>query len=281
MSGFRRSFEALMLAAGLCALPPASEAAPLRVVSINLCTDQMAMLLAAPGQLLSVSHLARDPRSSAMAQQAEHWPLNHGGAEEVYLLRPDLVLAGSYTAGATVSMLERLGIPVAQFAPVTGLDDMRAHLTRMGEVLGREEQATALLAEFEAGLATLHDPAATRPRAALYFPNGYTLGGNTLGGEILEAAGFANVAAELGLTRGGVIPLELLALAAPDAVLTSQPYPGGSRSEDIMAHPVVAALRAQMPMAAVTDADWVCGTPHVLRAMEDTARLRRALEDTE
>ena len=41
---------------------------PARVVSINLCTDQLAMLLAAPGQLLSVSHLAREPQSSSMLE---------------------------------------------------------------------------------------------------------------------------------------------------------------------------------------------------------------------
>ena len=29
---------------------------------MNLCTDQVAMLLAAPGQLISVSDLAQDPR---------------------------------------------------------------------------------------------------------------------------------------------------------------------------------------------------------------------------
>jgi iron complex transport system substrate-binding protein len=37
--------------------------APARVVSVNLCTDQLAMLIAAPGQLQSVSWLAADPSS--------------------------------------------------------------------------------------------------------------------------------------------------------------------------------------------------------------------------
>ena len=59
----RRALLCLLLAAA----PAAAQEAPARVVSMNLCTDQLAMLLAAPGQLLSVSKLARDPMSSAMA----------------------------------------------------------------------------------------------------------------------------------------------------------------------------------------------------------------------
>jgi iron complex transport system substrate-binding protein len=47
-----------------------------------------------------------------------------------------------------------------------------------------------------------------------------------------------------------------------------------------MDHPVIEALRRGAQGAAVTDADWVCGTPHVLRAIEGLAPLRRALEAT-
>jgi iron complex transport system substrate-binding protein len=45
--------RALIAACGLLALFAApAAAAPARVVSMNLCTDQLAMLLAAPGQLV-------------------------------------------------------------------------------------------------------------------------------------------------------------------------------------------------------------------------------------
>ena len=41
----------------------AAQAAPVRVASVNLCTDQLAMLLAAPGQLASVSAWAARPQA--------------------------------------------------------------------------------------------------------------------------------------------------------------------------------------------------------------------------
>ena len=83
------------------------------------------MMLAAPGQLLSVSTLAQDPRLSPMADQAAGYAPNSGRAEEIYLMRPDLVLAGTYD-GPPVAMLARLGVPVVTLAPPTSLAETRA-----------------------------------------------------------------------------------------------------------------------------------------------------------
>ena len=47
-----------------------AQTAPLRVVSMNLCTDQLAMMLADEGQLISVSDIAIDPNMSPMAEAA-------------------------------------------------------------------------------------------------------------------------------------------------------------------------------------------------------------------
>ncbi|MGY6411481.1 MAG: ABC transporter substrate-binding protein [Alkalilacustris sp.] len=247
---------------------------PERVVSINLCTDQLAMLLAAEGQLLSVSRLARDPRSSAMAEEAAAWPVNSGRAEEVYLQAPDLVLAGSFTTPATVEMLRRLGIGVVLFPPAQSLADVGAQLRRMGDVLGRPAQGAALADRFEATLQTLAQEASAA-RAALFQANGWSAGRHSLPGEVLAAAGFANVAAELGMDSGGFLPLEALVMAAPDLVVTGRPFPGASRAEELTGHP---ALLATAPAGvALTDRDWVCGLPHVLNAVEAMLEARQSL----
>ena len=80
---------------GATGIAPLPAHQPRRVVSINLCTDQLAMMMAGPGQLVSVSHLAGDPTYSTMPEAAAAYPANRGLAEEVYLLKPDLVLAGA------------------------------------------------------------------------------------------------------------------------------------------------------------------------------------------
>jgi len=108
---------------------------PRRVVSVNLCTDQLALLLAAPGQLVSVSRLAHDPTMAALAEAAQRIPANGGKAEEIYLLRPDLVLAGTYTTRQSLDMLRRLGIRVEAFPPEQSLEDIRRHIRSMGAML--------------------------------------------------------------------------------------------------------------------------------------------------
>lgn len=251
---------------------------PQRVVSMNLCTDQLAMMLAAPGQLVSISFVSREPESSAMAREAEGYPVNHGQAEEIVRLKPDLVLAGSYSDQATVEMLRRFQIPVETFAPENDFDGIRKSIRKMGEVLGREAEAGAMIADFDRDLASLQDGPTDRPRAALYYPNGYTSGSDTLVGHIIDAAGFRNIATEAGLTEGGVLALEKLVLANPDQIIQGQRYSATSRSEEILDHPAVRELSKRAGGAAMADPDWVCGTPYVLNAIAKLRDARKALQ---
>ena len=256
---------------------PAHAEAPARVVSMNLCTDQLAMMLAAPGQLVSVSHLASDPLSSSMVAEAAAYPQNRGEAEQIYLMQPDLVLAGTYTSLASVNLLRALGVTVMQVPPVESLDQAIEQILLIGQSLGREAEARALADQFVTDLAavTWNGPSAS---AALYYPNGYTVGAGTLADDVLTRTGFHNIGAEAGLTGGGTLPLERLVMAEPQVVVTSTPYPGASRSEELLTHPALRAIRASAGLAATSDADWVCGTPHILRAMAKMKAAREGLE---
>ncbi len=271
-----RFIIALALSITLAVTSFASEV-PKRVVSINLCTDQLAMILAAPRQLHSVSYLATDPRGSAMTEEAKNYQINHGLAEEIYLLQPDLVVAGSFSARTTVDMLRRLGVPVAVFEPAYGLDEVRDRIRQMGEVLGREKASQALIADYDHRLNILRDQNEHRPNAALYYANGYTSGNKTLAGQILVAAGFENAAVQAGFSSGGILPLEVLAMLEPEALITGQRYPGASRSEEILDHPVVQTLRGDGTNGTISDQDWICGTPYVLRAINELSVLRREM----
>jgi iron complex transport system substrate-binding protein len=252
-----------------------AQGSPDRVVSVNLCTDQLALMLAAPGQLVSVSRLAHDPDSSVMVDAARALPTNGSGAEEVYLLDPDLVLASTFTAPATINLLRDLGIRVEQFAPAQSLSDVPERLRQMGRVLGREAEAASLIATFEADLARLADGAtADRPRAALTYVNSFSSGKATLAGDILKVAGFDNVGEEIGLSGSGKLPLEDLILLAPDVIIQGRDYPGAARAEDNLTHPALRALEGTRIDRDITDRGWICGTPHVLEAVAALRALR-------
>lgn len=265
----------LVAAFGLIA--PAQAEAPRRVVSMNLCTDQLAMLIAAPGQLVSISHLARDPRSSSMAEEARAYPVNHGLAEEVFLLHPDLVVTGTYTPHSTVQMLERLGVRVVEIAPARALADIRDRLAQMGRALGREAVAAGLVTRFDADLAAARRPAARRLRAATFFENGYTSGAGTLASSVLDAAGLANISVELGYRGGGRLPLELLVMARPDLIVTGRDFGAPARAQDGMIHPALSNLRSRAGGILAADADWICGTPFIAAAVRRLAAARDAV----
>jgi len=253
---------------------------PRRVLSMNLCTDQLALMLAAPGQLVSVSALAADPSSSAMAKEAAPLPANHGLTEEIYLMQPDLVVAGAWSSPETIRLLQRLNIPVEVFPVENDLAGIRANILRMGKVLGRDAEAQRLIARFDADLSLLSDPApGPRPRAALYAVNGYSSGHNSLAGQIIALAGFDNIADELGLPAGGILALERLLIADPDLLVEGRRYPGAARGQELLEHPALKALGQDKSTVVMSDPDWVCGTPYILRAVAQMREARLALQE--
>lgn len=268
----RGAAAGIFLAAAVLARAASAEP-PARVVSISLCTDQLAMLVAAPGQLVSVTFLAVDPASSPMVEAARAFTINHGLAEEVALLRPDLVLAGRYTTRVTVDMLTRLGHPVAIFEPENSIEDIRINLRKMGAALGREGRAEELIALMERELDAIAAALpATRPEVAFYYANGYSLGPGTLADEIATRAGLENIAPRLGLTASGVVPLEALILARPDVVVRSAGYRGHARAQEMLNHPALNHFLEPPRRDARSGPEWVCGTPLVAEAIRKLAR---------
>jgi iron complex transport system substrate-binding protein len=243
---------------------------------MNLCTDQFALMLAAPGQLMSVSYVSADTVTSPLAEQAAAYPLNYGSAEQIYLMQPDLVLAHPWTDPTAIAMLRRLGLEVVQIPGVETLADIPDRLGQVGTLFGREEQAQSLIRQFETDLSALAG-LPPGPRAAFYGANGYSMGEGGLAHEILTRAGFANIATEIARRDTGQIALELLVLAAPDLILRTAPYPGASRSEEILHHPALQALVAAgrgMEMGP----DWACGTPRVLEALRELVDVQQEME---
>lgn len=282
----RRFRQALGTAAAALALCGAAAAAagnvPQRVVSMNVCTDQLAMLLAAPGQLHSVSYLASQPGASAMAEAATTYAVNHGLAEEIFLMEPDLVVAGTFTTRATVSMLRRLGFRVEEFPPETSFDDVRASIRRMGAALGRERTAEDLVRVLDDGLEQLKRNAPRGGIVATYSSNSYTAGKGSLADAVIVAAGFKNLGTQFGIVGAGRLPLEVLVLSDPDIVTTgTRSYDAPALAQQNFVHPAYRAVLQGRPTAAVPEPYWICGGPFTLLAahiLQDAAKASPATD---
>lgn len=241
---------------------------PGRVVSMNLCTDQLAILLAGPGQLHSVSWLAADSDLSVLAEQAGQFVLNHGSAEEIYLLKPDLVLAGTYSRRSSVNMLKHMGFHVEEFAPAYSFEDIRKTVIRLGHLLHRQTQAARLVAEMESRLAAI--PYQSRAKtAAFYYRGGYTAGAGTLEGQIVKKAGLDNLAEKLEINGIARLPLEILVLNRPDYLVRELPrYKAGLQEFRDGHHPALAALSGKTKKVVVPGQLIMCGGPFTADAVK-------------
>lgn len=251
---------------------------PARVMSTNVCTDQLALLLSRPGQLVSVSVNAADPRLSALYERARGIPANAGRAEEVFLVHPDLVVAADYSLHGLAAFVRRSGIALEEFSFASTVEQVPADLRRMGALLGNGEAAERLAADFEARRGQLAASACSRrPTALMRGQNGIVQGAGTLAGSVLEAAGFENVAATLGYEGMTPFPLELLVAARPDVVILSERYDGeaASLADAAIDHPALSALRELAAETIAPRGALTCAAPAVLDVAEALARWRQ------
>lgn len=247
-----------------------------RVMSLNVCTDQLVMLLAEPGQILSVSALAGEPGLSFLHEKAAGLPRNGGLAEEVLLAKPGLVVTGTFSLHNTTGLLRGLGYRIEEFEFAQTLDTIPGEIRRMGALLGQTEAAAREASAFEASVAEARRAACgANPTAIAWEQNGIALGAGTLADSVMQAAGFRNLAAELGFEGMTPFPLELLVSHKPDIILLPDDKAGAPSLADLSArHPALAAANAVRRGSVVPPGSWSCGGPGVIGAVKALASLR-------
>jgi iron complex transport system substrate-binding protein len=247
------------LALALLLLAPAADAAT-RVVSLNLCTDQMLVLLA-PKSVAALSPLARDPAISAVAGEAAHLPVVRLSAEAVLRLHPDLVLAEKFGADAVVAVLRDLGLRVVTVADPETFPAIRAEITRVAALLDARARGAAVIARMDRELAGLPRPAHRRS-AIVLEPRGLTAGPGSLAGAVLEAAGLRDAA------RGGWLSLEVLVAHPPELLVLPTAPRLPSLATDMLRNPALAGL----PRRSVPASWLICGSPFAAEAAMLIAR---------
>jgi iron complex transport system substrate-binding protein len=247
------------------------EAKPVRIVSINLCSDQLVMLLAEPEHILSLSHLAADPNLSFIAGQLGDIPLNEGRAEQIVPLQADLVLAGQYGASNAIHMLKRLGFRVESIPLTFSSEDVKKNIRQLAALLEVEQKGEQLIAQMEQRIRKASAQAARRPRrvALIYGPNGYTSGKNTLSQEILNLAGLDNLAAQKGIDFYGNLSLETVLESDPDIlIINDETRNKHSLAQRHLQHPALQRWLKNKTVIKIPPQFWICGGPMMADAVE-------------
>jgi iron complex transport system substrate-binding protein len=268
----RAALTALFLVGALQARPGAG-AVPLRVMSINVCADQLVLALLPPERISSVSWVARDAEDSFMAAAAARVAVNHGSAEEVLRQKPDLIIAGTYTTTATRTLLKGMHYPLLEIEPAESFPQIRAVTRTVGAAVGELPRAEELIARMDRQLAWLAEHPPRHPlRVAVWNAGGSSPGRNTLYDAILEAAGARNVVTEEGYRS---FDTEELLKSAPDLLVQgASGFSKPGRHDDVVRHPLVLTYWHDRRII-IPESLYTCGTPF---SSEAALLLRQALD---
>jgi len=257
-----------------------AQAKPARIVSLDLCADQLLIELVGRERIAAVTHLAADPAVSAIPEKAKGIPITRGGAEDVLRYGPDLILAGPFGVSPTVSLLRRLKMNVVVVPLASDLDGVRASVRAVAAAAGEEARGEAMIAAFDRRLASV--PAvrqAAAPTAVIYQVGGSVSGAGSLADAALAAAGFRNMATDYRLTRNGQVPLEVLVAMPPDLiVLSNAANEYRTAIADNLRHPALRRLRQRHASIELPWQLWLCGTPHIAEAIARLAQARAEIE---
>ncbi len=260
----------------------AHAAAPARLVSLNLCIDQVLMAIAPRDQIVALSHFSTDPQRSTNAALARTFAVTSESAEEAVLLHPDFVLASRHSALATRQALGRLGIRVKTYGVPDSIDASLDQVLEIAQDIGHPAEGAALVARIRreiarAGERTSNAPALT---AAIYESSGLTAGPTTLPGELMRAVGLRNVAADrFGIDGWSPLPLESLVSNPPQILLVGEATDAAtSRAQRLLVHPAIERLDRQMVRSPFPARLLYCGGPVILDSLRALEQARIAYE---
>jgi len=241
-------------------LAPAA-AAPPRIVSMNVCADQLLIPLADPEQILGLSRYSRDAWQSFAADDARRYPILSGGAEDVLVLRPDIVVAGLFDKRSTRELLKAKGLRLAEFSVPRNLDEVKAQIRQMGDLVGHPERADAQIARLDDAVARARQAVVRKAyRVLLLARRGWVTGTDSLLSSLLAETGLVNAAGDLGIGFGGFAPLETIVNLKPDLIVVSD---ASDRAEDdgraFLLHPALERFYPPSRRIVIPDRLTVCG----------------------
>jgi iron complex transport system substrate-binding protein len=241
-----------------------------RIVSMNVCSDQLLLTLADPVQIVGLSRFSRDAWQSWAAGDARRYPVLSGGAEDVLVLKPDIVVASLFDKRSTRELLKAKGLHVVEFTVPRTLDEVKDQIREMGEVVQHPDRARGEIARLDSAIARARQAVTNKHYRVLPLSRrGYVPGGDSLVSSLLTETGLLNPAGDLGVGSGGFASLEAIVNLKPDFILVSE---AGDRAEDdgraFLLHPALEHFYPPAKRIVVPERLTVCGGVMLAEALD-------------
>jgi iron complex transport system substrate-binding protein len=184
-----------------------------------------------------------------------------GGAEDILVLKPDVVAASDFDKRSTREILKANGQNLVEFPIPRTLADVREQIRQMGDLAGHPERASAEIARLDAAIAAAKQAAAGKHFRMLPLSRrGWVPGRDSFVGAILAEAGLVSAVGELGITFGGFVSMEDIIRLKPDFLVVSD---AGERAEDdgraFLLHPALERFYPKSKRIVIPERMTECG----------------------
>jgi iron complex transport system substrate-binding protein len=207
-----------------------SQASPRRIVSLIPAVTEMLFAMSAGDQVIGVSSYDKYPPE--VATRAKVGALLDPDIERILTLKPDLVVVYG-TQQELSARLDRAGVPRFDYQHA-GLADITVTIRRLGQRVGRADEANQLAARIERDIDAIRQQVAGRPRpkTALLFDREpgslrgmYASAGIGFMHDMLEVAGGADAFGDL-KKQSLQLSAETLLARAPEVIVEVQTTEG-------------------------------------------------------
>ena len=261
-------------------LPHSALAAAPRIISMNICTDQLLLAIADPAQIMGLSRFSRDARQG-FGDKARNFAILSGGAEDILVLKPDVVAASDFDKRSTREILRANGQDLVEFSIPRTLANVREQIRQMGDLAGHPERASAEIARLDAAISGAKQAAAGKHFRMLPLSRrGWVPGRDSFVGAILAETGLVSAAGELGITFGGFVSMEEIIRLKPDFLVVSD---ASERAEDdgraFLLHPALERFYPKSKRIVIPERMTECGGVLLADALNAlSAELKRVAQ---
>ncbi len=255
-----------------------ADATPKRIVSLSLCADQYLLALADPGQIVALNRFSHDPAMSWGVLKARHFPAIRGSAEEMLMLRPDLVFTSGFGTPAALAVLRSRNVRIVDLPWDDRFASIEKTTRHVAAAIGHPERGEALIASMRRRLAASASQPGRGRIAAYYQRRGYLTGQGTLIDEIMHRAGLVNLA---GAPDRPMLPsrlsIEQMAVARPDFLIVDNGGKVSDKGTEMLEHPLLRRAVPDSHRINTPEALTTCGGPSYPDAVDALlAGIRRA-----
>ena len=193
--------------------PVALAAAPVRIVSQTLASDEILLSLVDVSRMAAVTTFAVDDQISNVADLAAAVPRKlTQNVEAIISLRPDLVIAANWSDPGLVKQMKDAGLAVYLMASGVSVSSIEEKIQKLAMMTDEQDKGQQIIAGMEKRLGVVSERVSRispdkRARVMDYATWGSAQGKGSSWDEIVRRAGLVNAVAGLSPDEWGQVPL--------------------------------------------------------------------------